>query len=261
MTKNRLDIKLVESGLVESRNLAQRMVMAGSIRVNGQMILKSSHLVGDDELLEVVEKQKYVSRGGEKLEAALSAFILLDLNGKRCADIGASTGGFTDCLLQHGAKTVISVDSGHGDFHWKLRNDPRVSLYEQTNARNLESLPNPVDLVCVDVSFISLRILFPVIAAWLKDNGGEVVTLIKPQFEAGREEADRGRGVIRDPEIHAKVLQAVLEAAQKEGFGVSGLIPSPLEGPKGNREFLAHFVFPGTERNDLKELIRKVIKA
>jgi 23S rRNA (cytidine1920-2'-O)/16S rRNA (cytidine1409-2'-O)-methyltransferase len=261
MVKNRLDIKLVESGLVESRNLAQRMVMAGSIRVNGQMVLKSSHLVGDDELLEVVEKQRYVSRGGEKLEAALTAFNLLDLKGRRCADIGASTGGFTDCMLQHGAESVISVDSGHGDFHWKLRNDPRVSLFEQTNARNLASLPHSVNLVCVDVSFISLRILFPVIAVWLKENGGEVVTLIKPQFEAGREEADRGRGVIRDPEVHAKVLLTVLEAAQQDGFGVLGLIPSPLEGPKGNREFLAHYIFPGTEQNDLKDLIRKVIKA
>jgi len=259
MAKNRLDIKLVESGLVESRNLAQRMVMAGSIRVNGQMVLKPSHMVGDDAVLEVMGKQKYVSRGGEKLEAALTAFNLLDLNSRLCADIGASTGGFTDCLLQHGASAVISVDSGHGDFHWKLRNDPRVSLLEKTNARNLASLPNPVDLVCVDVSFISLRIFFPVIANWLKEKRGEVITLIKPQFEAGRAEADRGKGVIRDPAIHVKVLSEVLEAAQKNGFGVLGLIASPLEGPKGNREFLSHFQFPGKERNDLKNLIRNAL--
>jgi 23S rRNA (cytidine1920-2'-O)/16S rRNA (cytidine1409-2'-O)-methyltransferase len=259
MIKNRLDIKLVESGLVESRNLAQRMVMAGSIRVNGQMVLKPSHMVTDDEVLQVIEKQKFVSRGGEKLEAALIAFNFINLNGKICADIGASTGGFTDCLLQHGAESVISVDSGHGDFHWKLRNDPRVTLLEQTNARNLISLPHPVDCVCVDVSFISLRIIFPVIAGWLKEKGGDVITLIKPQFEAGREEADRGRGVIRDPLVHARVLGDVLSAAQKEGFGVAGLIASPLEGPKGNREFLAHLKMPGVSRQDFKDLIHNVV--
>jgi 23S rRNA (cytidine1920-2'-O)/16S rRNA (cytidine1409-2'-O)-methyltransferase len=261
MVKKRLDIKLVEDGFVETRNLAQRMVMAGSIRVNGQMVLKPSHLVHDDDLLAVTEKQKYVSRGGEKLEAALNEFNLLNLDGRFCADIGSSTGGFTDCLLQHGAGSVVSVDSGHGDFHWKLRNDPRVTLLEQTNARNLVTLPHSVDFIVVDVSFISLRILFPVIASWLIEKGGEIITLIKPQFEAGREEADRGKGVIRDPQIHAKVLQVVLEAAQKDGFGVLGLIASPLEGPKGNREFLAHFRYPGPERHDFKELIQRAIKA
>jgi 23S rRNA (cytidine1920-2'-O)/16S rRNA (cytidine1409-2'-O)-methyltransferase len=259
MAKNRLDIKLVECGLVESRNLAQRMVMAGSIRVNGQMVLKPSHIVGDETILEVIEKQKYVSRGGEKLEKALTTFNISNLNGRNCADIGASTGGFTDCLLQHGAGSVISVDSGHGDFHWKLRNDPRVLLLEQTNARNLVNLPHPVNFVCVDVSFISLRILFPVIANWLMENGGEVITLIKPQFEAGRKEADRGKGVIRDPVIHTKVLTEVLDAAQKDGFGVLGLIASPLEGPKGNREFLTYLQFPGIERNDLSELIHNAV--
>jgi 23S rRNA (cytidine1920-2'-O)/16S rRNA (cytidine1409-2'-O)-methyltransferase len=259
MVKNRLDIKLVENGLVESRNLAKRMVMAGSIRVNGQMVLKPSHMVDDNAVLEVVAKQKFVSRGGEKLEAALAAFNFLSLNGRLCADIGASTGGFTDCLLQHGASAVISVDSGHGDFHWKLRNDPRVTLLEQTNARNLENLPFLVDFICVDVSFISLRIFFPVIANWLHAKNGDVITLIKPQFEAGREEADRGRGVIRDPKVHERVLSDVLHSAQKEGFSVRGLIASPLEGPKGNREFLAHLQMPGLARDDLKDLIRKAI--
>jgi 23S rRNA (cytidine1920-2'-O)/16S rRNA (cytidine1409-2'-O)-methyltransferase len=259
MIKQRLDIKLVEKGLIESRNLAQRMVMAGSIRVNGQMVLKPSQMVGEDALLEVIAKQKFVSRGGEKLEAALAAFNFIDLNGRLCADIGASTGGFTDCLLQHGAGSVISVDSGHGDFHWKLRNDPRVTLLEQTNARNLVELPHEVDFVCADVSFISLRIFFPVFANWLKNKGGEVITLVKPQFEAGREEADRGRGVIRDPKVHERVLLDVLNSAQKDGFGVKGLIASPLEGPKGNREFLAYLQFPGTARDDLKDLVAKVI--
>lgn len=261
MTKNRLDIKLVELGLVESRNLAQRLVMAGSVRVNGQMLLKPSQMVSDEDRLEIVEKQKFVSRGGEKLEAALVAFHLTELGGFSCADIGASTGGFTDCLLQHGAESVISVDSGHGDFHWKLRTDPRVTLMEHTNARSLISLPKPVQLVCVDVSFISLRILFPVIRNWMIEKGGTLVTLIKPQFEAGREEADKGKGVIRDPEIHARVLHDVLSAAQNDGFGIKGLIMSPLEGPKGNREFLAHFVFPGSTRTDLDSLIKEAMKA
>jgi len=259
--KERLDIRLVEQGLVESRNLAQRMVMAGSVRVDGQMVLKPSQMISPDSVVELVEKQKFVSRGGEKLEAALEAFGLTDLTGFACADIGASTGGFTDCLLQHGAGTVISVDSGHGDFHWKLRTDPRVTLMEHTNARNLASLPKAVQLVCVDVSFISLRILFPVIKGWLQQNGGQLVTLIKPQFEAGREEADKGKGVIRDPAIHTRVLQQVLTAAQEEGFGVKGLILSPLEGPKGNREFLAYYTLPGIPRNDLLEMIKVTVAA
>lgn len=259
MEKIRLDLRLVELGMIESRNLAQRMIMAGSVRVDGQMVLKPSQMVTGESRLELVEKQRFVSRGGEKLEAALQAFHLTELAGYSCADIGASTGGFTDCLLQHGAESVISVDSGHGDFHWKLRTDPRVTLMEHTNARNLISLPKPVQLVCVDVSFISLRILFPVIKGWLGTDGGSAVTLIKPQFEAGREEADKGRGVIRDPEIHARVLADVLTAAQKDGFGVEGLILSPLEGPKGNREFLTHLLFPGKPRDDLDQLIQSVI--
>lgn len=259
VTKIRLDLRLVELGLVESRNLAQRMVMAGSVRVNGQMVLKPSQLVTEESVLELVEKQKFVSRGGEKLEAALIAFHLTDLTGFACADIGASTGGFSDCLLQHGAVSVVSVDSGHGDFHWKLRTDPRVTLMEHTNARSLTTLPETVQLVCVDVSFISLRILFPLIRGWLEEHGGAAVTLIKPQFEAGREEADRGKGVIRDPEIHARVLNDVLHSAEDEGFGVSGLILSPLEGPKGNREFLAHLVYPGKPRSDIRQLIQKAM--
>lgn len=249
---------LVESGLVESRNLAQRMVMAGSIRVNGQMVLKPSQMIDVASVLEVISRQKYVSRGGEKLEAALNAFGLVNLNERYCADIGASTGGFTDCLLQHGAKAVLSVDSGHGDFHWKLRNDRRVTLLEQTNARNLSVLPFKVDLVCVDVSFISLKIFFPIIKNWLEDHGGELVTLIKPQFEAGKDEADKGKGVIRDPKIHIKVLKDVLECALLNGFSVNGLILSPLEGPKGNKEFLAHYMFPGNMTSNIDDLIRRV---
>jgi 23S rRNA (cytidine1920-2'-O)/16S rRNA (cytidine1409-2'-O)-methyltransferase len=259
VTKERLDIRLVELGLVESRNLAQRLVMAGSVRVDGQMVLKPSLMITPESVVELVEKQKFVSRGGEKLEAALVAFGLTELNGQACADIGASTGGFTDCLLQHGAASVISVDSGHGDFHWKLRTDPRVTLMEKTNARSLTTLPAAVKLVCVDVSFISLRILFPVFKGWLQQEGGQLVTLIKPQFEAGREEADKGKGVIRDPAIHARVLLDVLTAAQQEGFGINGLILSPLEGPKGNREFLAHYTYPGNPRGDLSEMVKTAV--
>jgi 23S rRNA (cytidine1920-2'-O)/16S rRNA (cytidine1409-2'-O)-methyltransferase len=245
--------------MIESRNLAQRIIMAGSVRVDGQMVLKPSQMIDPAAKLELIEKQRFVSRGGDKLEAALQAFQLTDLTGWSCADIGASTGGFTDCLLQHGAHSVISVDSGHGDFHWKLRTDSRVTLMEHTNARNLTILPSPVQFVCIDVSFISLKILFPVVKGWFKEQGGQAVTLIKPQFEAGREEADKGKGVIRDPAVHARVLLDVLGDAQEQGFGVEGLILSPLEGPKGNREFLAHLVFPGIPRNDLESLIRQVI--
>jgi len=196
-----------------------------------------------------------VSRGGEKLEAALVAFGLEDLQGLDCADIGASTGGFTDCLLQHRAAHVFAVDVGYGELHWKLRNDPRVSVMERTNARSLTGFPKAIDLVTVDASFISLRILLPVIRTWFSDGTGKVVALIKPQFEAGRADAARGEGVIRDPEIHRQVLVQVLEAAQAEGFGVQGLIRSPLLGPKGNVEFLVYLVLPIDQTQPTAELV------
>ncbi len=243
MKKERADVLLVERGLAESRTQAQRLIMAGQVRAAGQKVEKPSVRLAPDVALEVVSGPRFVSRGGEKLLAALETFPIA-VQGKTCADVGASTGGFTDCLLQFGARRVYAIDVGKGILHWKLRNDPRVVVMEETNARFVEKLPEPVELVTVDASFISLKVLLPVIAGWFTDEGGEAVTLIKPQFEAGRQAAARGRGVIRDPEIHRRVLADVLGFAQQSGFGVRGLIRSPLKGPKGNVEFLAWLKYP-----------------
>ncbi len=236
--KPRLDVLLVDLGLAESRTQAQRLIMAGQVRVDGQVALKPSQPVAPDAQVEVTSPPRFVSRGGEKLAAALEAFPI-EVAGRVCADVGASTGGFTDCLLQHGAARVYALDVGKGQLHWKLRNDPRVVVLEGTNARYVERLPEPVSLVTMDVSFISVRVLLPVVRGWFGPEGGEAVVLIKPQFEAGREEAARGQGVIRDPAVHRRVLHEVLTFAQGQGYGAKGLIRSPIRGPKGNVEFLA----------------------
>jgi 23S rRNA (cytidine1920-2'-O)/16S rRNA (cytidine1409-2'-O)-methyltransferase len=240
MEKERLDVLLVDRGLAESRSLAQRLVMAGQVRVEGQVVIKPSIRVAINVGLAVDQGPRFVSRGGEKLEAALMAFGLTDLSGWTCADVGSSTGGFTDCLLQHGAEHVFAIDVGYGELHWKLRSDPRVKVMERTNARNVSSLPRPLNLVTVDASFISLRILLPVVHSWFASDEGKVVALIKPQFEAGRADAARGEGVIRDPHIHHQVLTDVLDFARRAGYTIRGLIRSPLLGPKGNVEFLTY---------------------
>ncbi len=236
MAKVRLDVLLVERGLAESRAKAQAMIMAGQVRVADQVTLKPATSVSADSVVTVDSGPRFVSRGGEKLEAALKAFQI-DVTGWVCADVGASTGGFTDCLLQRGAAKVYAIDVGKGILHWKLRNDPRVVVMEETNARYVESLLEPVSLVTVDASFISLKVLLPVVRKW-KVERGEIVALIKPQFEAGKKDVARGDGVIRDPEIHKQVLLDVLGFAQTEGLHIRGLIKSPLLGPKGNAEFL-----------------------
>ncbi len=246
MAKVRLDVLLTERGQAESRSKAQAMIMAGQVRVNDQVTLKPATGVQPDSVLTVDSGPRFVSRGGEKLDAALEAFAI-DVTGLTCADVGASTGGFTDCMLQRGAKKVYAIDVGKGILHWKLRNHPRVVVMEQTNARYVESLPEQVHFVTIDASFISLKILLPVVKNWLAPplsppvNGGGQggVALIKPQFEAGRKDVSRGDGVIRKPEIHRQVLLEVLTFTQKEGFGIKGLIRSPITGPKGNIEFLA----------------------
>lgn len=256
MPKMRLDLLLVDKGLAESRAQAQALIMAGRVRVKEQVVLKAATPVETSARLELEHGPRYVSRGGEKLEAALGAFDI-QVAERVCADVGASTGGFTDCLLQHGAVRVYAIDVGKGILDWKLRNDPRVVVMEQTNARLIESLPEPVSLVTLDASFISLRILLPRVRRWLSLRlsapggegiearpGGDMIALIKPQFEAGRKDVARGRGVIRDPEIHRRVLADVLDFAQSEGLGVRGLIRSPLRGPKGNVEFLAWLKMP-----------------
>lgn len=258
MKTKRLDIAMVEKGLSESRSLAQRLIMEGNVRVNDQVALKASHPIKDADVVTVAENPKFVSRGGEKLEGAFQAFQL-DVNHLVCADVGASTGGFTDCLLQHGALKVFAIDVGYGILHWKLRSDPRVIVMERQNARFIEKLSEPVNLVTIDASFISLDKLLPSIKDWYGTAGGQLVALIKPQFEAGRKEVNRGEGVITDPEIHYRVVYETVKMAQENGYQVIGLTISPLKGPKGNTEFLAHFAYPKQLQIDVDEFIHKEI--
>src|SRR5687767_4859334 len=278
MPKIRLDVLLVERGLAESRAKAQAMIMAGQVRVAGQVTLKPGTAISADSVLTVDWGPRFVSRGGEKLDAALESFAI-DVMGLICADVGASTGGFTDCLLQRGAAKVYAIDVGKGILHWKLRNDPRLVVMEETNARYVESLPEPVSLVTVDASFISLKILLPVIKRWFfppfdetqdrassfgeqrkwKEERAGVIALIKPQFEAGKKDVARGDGVIRDPEIHKQVLLDVLGFAQQEGFQVRGLIKSPLLGPKGNAEFLVWLEENAQGNVEIDELVKNAL--
>ncbi|MCX6067036.1 MAG: TlyA family RNA methyltransferase [Chloroflexi bacterium] len=237
LRKTRLDLLLVERGLAETRSKAQAIIMAGQVRVNGQMVDRAGATYASEALVEVDSGPRFVSRGGEKLLGALEAFPV-NPSGLTCADVGASTGGFSDCLLQHGAVKIYAIDVGKGILHWKLRSDPRVIVMEETNARYVESLPEQVQLVVCDASFISIKTLLPVFSHWLTADAN-VITLIKPQFEAGRVDVARGDGVVRDPLIHRRVLDEVLDFVQKQGFSVQGLIRSPLLGPKGNTEFLA----------------------
>jgi 23S rRNA (cytidine1920-2'-O)/16S rRNA (cytidine1409-2'-O)-methyltransferase len=254
MAKMRLDLLLVERGLAETRSRAQRLVMAGQVRVDGQIVDRPGASVGHAARLEIDRGPRFVSRGGEKLEAGLSAFSV-SVQGFVCADVGSSTGGFTDCLLQGGAKRVYAIDVGQGILDWKLRQNQAVVVMEGTNARYVASLPEPVDLVTIDASFISLKILLPVAAKWFGSGGGNVIALIKPQFEAGKALVARGKGVVRNPEVHRQVLEDVLASAQQEGYSVQGLIRSPLLGPKGNTEFLAHLVYPGEDGQDIQAML------
>ena len=256
MPKNRLDVLLVERGLAESRAKAQALIMAGQVRVNDQVALKPATAIDTKSTLTVDHGPRFVSRGGEKLDAALEAFGS-EVKGLVCADVGASTGGFTDCMLQRGAEKVYAIDVGKGILHWKLRNYPRVVVMEETNARHVESLPEPISFVTVDASFISLKILLPVTRKWLAPTG-EIVALIKPQFEAGKKDVARGDGVIRDPEIHRQVLVDVLTFAKEEGFALRGLIKSPLLGPKGNAEFLVRLDLH-SEGRSVEELVKEVL--
>lgn len=262
MKKIRLDLLLVERGLAESRSLAQRLVMAGQVRVNGERVLRSAANISPDAQLVVDKGPAYVSRGGEKLEAALQAFSV-DVHGRTCADVGASTGGFTDCLLQHGASKVYAIDVGHGILDWKLRQDPHVVIMEGTNARFLDRLPEAVQVVTIDVSFISITVVLRVVKEWLLSQAdqpnGSVIALVKPQFEAGRKEVSRGKGVIRDPAVHRQVLSQVLSCAREMGYAVRGLIRSPLTGPKGNIEFLLWLVLDGEQTASLDELINEAL--
>ena len=236
--KTRLDVLLTERGLLDSRQKAQATIMSGIVFVNGQRVDKVGTAVSNDALIEIRGTTlPYVSRGGLKLEKAMQTFPLT-LTGKICADIGASTGGFTDCMLQNGAKKVYAVDVGYGQLDWKLRNDARVICMERTNARYLthEEIPEELDFASVDVSFISLKLIFPALYGLLRE-GGEIACLIKPQFEAGREKVGK-KGVVRDPAVHLEVLEHFLIHAKENHFTVLGITYSPIRGPEGNIEYL-----------------------
>ncbi len=234
MAKKRLDVLLVERGLADTRSQAQAMVLAGLVPGYD----KPGAQVDERTAIAVERPPRFVSRGGEKLAHALEA-LAVDPAGRDCIDVGASTGGFTDCLLQAGARRVIALDVGYGQLHPRLRADPRVTVLERTNARELRSLPFAPDLVVCDVSFVSVRVALPPVLA-LAAPGWEALVLVKPQFEAGR--ADAPRGVVRDPEVHRKVLRTVSEAARAWSGQVAGVVDSGLPGPKGNREFFLHLV-------------------
>jgi 23S rRNA (cytidine1920-2'-O)/16S rRNA (cytidine1409-2'-O)-methyltransferase len=236
--KLRLDIALVERNLAESRERAQALILAGSVTVNGQRADKPGRDVPLDAAIEVAQPLKYVSRGGFKLEAALHAFSI-EVSGKVCLDVGTSTGGFTDCLLQHGAARVHAVDTGAGQIDWKLRSDPRVILHENTNARYLhfEDIGELADLIACDVSFISVTLLIPALTSFLRP-GGDWIILVKPQFEVGRELVGNG-GIVRDPAAHALACEKVAGTVQSAGFRTS-IMESPILGAKGNKEFLLH---------------------
>ena len=237
---NRLDVELVNKGLVESREKAKALIMAGQVYVDGQKAYKAGDKVKEGQMIEVKGGQlPFVSRGGLKLDKSIKSFSL-DLNGLVCADIGASTGGFTDCMLQNGASKVYSIDVGYGQLAWQLRNDPRVVNMERTNIRYIDMslITDDISFISIDVSFISLRLVLPV-AFEMLCAGGQLVALVKPQFEAGREEVGK-KGVVRDINIHKKVIQNTIDIANEIGFSVVDVDFSPIKGPEGNIEFLLY---------------------
>jgi 23S rRNA (cytidine1920-2'-O)/16S rRNA (cytidine1409-2'-O)-methyltransferase len=253
--RQRLDVLLVERGLAESRARAQALIMAGEVQVDGVVVRRAGQPVAATAAITVAAPPRYVSRGGEKLAHALATFAV-DPSGLVCADIGASTGGFTDCLLQHGAARVYAIDVGYGQLHWSLRQDQRVVPVERTNIRYLEGLPEPVALATIDVSFISLKLVLPA-ARRLLTPDGRVIALIKPQFEAGRGEVGKG-GVVRDRATHRAVLLEIATAAPASGLAVQALTPSPLRGPAGNVEFLA-LLTGGDRPGDVAPLVDRCL--
>lgn len=256
--KSRLDLLLVQRQLADSREKAKAMILCGQVTVNGEIADKAGHSYPEDaDVSLIAPPHSYVSRGGLKLEKALRAFEM-SVNGKHLLDVGASTGGFTDCALQHGASSVSSVDVGSGQLAWKLRQDTRVQVLEKTNVRNLtkEMLVRTPDAATVDVSFISLKLVFPVLDSLLPARG-DVIALIKPQFEAGREAVSRGKGVIWDGAIHRAVIGDVLATARALGWGLYGLTHSPITGPEGNIEFIGWWKVADVDRNllDIEQIV------
>ncbi len=258
--KKRADILLAEKEIARSREKAKAMIIAGIVRYDGKPVTSpAEQLEESGEFVILGEDCPYVSRGGLKLERALLEFHI-DLSDKTCLDIGCSTGGFTDCMLQNGASFVYAVDVGYGQFDWALRNDSRVDLRERTNARYLDenSFERPVGFVSIDVSFISLRLILPALFKIKHEDGLEVVALIKPQFEAGRDKVGK-KGVVRDPAVHEEVIRTVLQFAQENGFGVGGLTFSPIKGPNGNIEYLC-YLKKGAECIETGDLIKETVE-
>ena len=261
MAKIRLDALLVQSGAVQSRERAKALIMAGQVYIDNQKCDKAGLMVDESTVPEIRGEQlKYVSRGGLKLEKAMQEFPIT-LEGKIAMDIGASTGGFTDCMLQNGAKKVYAVDVGYGQFAWKLRQDERVVNMERTNIRYVtpDQIDDKLDFASIDVSFISLKLVLPVAKTLLNENG-EIVALIKPQFEAGREQVGK-KGVVRDINVHYEVVENVIEFAKSIGFFAAGLSYSPIKGPEGNIEYLAYLTRKKGEKEvsaeDIKEIVDK----
>jgi 23S rRNA (cytidine1920-2'-O)/16S rRNA (cytidine1409-2'-O)-methyltransferase len=259
-TRVRIDRLLVEKGLVESRERAAKLIMAGDVFVDGERVDKASALITEESEVELRGRSPYVSRGGEKLAHALDHFGIT-VTGRICLDIGASTGGFTDCLLQRGAARVYAVDVGTGQLDAKLRRDPRVVAMEQTNARTLDPrlLEDRPSLAVADVSFISLEKVLPAIFGALAPRG-EVVTLVKPQFEVGRQHVGKG-GVVRDPELHRAVVARLARFSVLRGWHVLGVAASPLRGPKGNREFFLHLSAHGRTASNVETMITRAVEA
>jgi 23S rRNA (cytidine1920-2'-O)/16S rRNA (cytidine1409-2'-O)-methyltransferase len=259
-SKQRLDVLVLERGLAATREKARGMIMAGEVLVNGRVADKPGMQVSFGVDLEVKSKPQFVSRGGLKLAHALEAFQA-SVVGLVCADVGASTGGFTDCLLQNGAAKVYALDVGYGQIDLRLRSDPRVVVMERVNARYVDNLPVPVQFATIDASFISLRLLLPVVKNWLSP-AGSLIPLIKPQFEAGPSDVGKG-GVVRDSRVHRRVLLEVLTFAASLGFAVSGLTTSPIKGPAGNMEFLSLLSLAKGRENfvddDLVSLVNSVV--
>jgi 23S rRNA (cytidine1920-2'-O)/16S rRNA (cytidine1409-2'-O)-methyltransferase len=255
--KERLDKLLLERGLVETRARGQALIMAGEVLVEGRPMTKAGMMVPVEAEIELVEPLPYVGRGGYKLAGALEAFGI-EVDGRICADVGACTGGFTDVLLQRGAARVYAIDVGYGQLDWKLRQNERVVILERTNARYLESLEERVNFVCVDVSFISLKLILPAVMGWLQETA-DIVVLIKPQFEAGREQVGKG-GIVRDSAVHEQVVRDILGWTTENGLVPVGLIRSPIEGAGGNVEFLAWLRWGAEADEDLMDRVEKMVE-
>jgi 23S rRNA (cytidine1920-2'-O)/16S rRNA (cytidine1409-2'-O)-methyltransferase len=256
--KKRLDVLLVERGLIRSRELARRLVMAGTVHVDGHSVVHPGTRVTNDANVHLRAQCPFVGRGGLKLEAALARFAV-DITGLVIADIGASTGGFTDCLLQHGARKVYAIDVGYGQLAWSLRQDARVVVMERVNARYLSAndIPEQVEVVTIDVSFISLQLVLPGVLHVLKPRG-HIIALVKPQFEAGRRQVGKG-GIVRDPAVHHDVLYRVATWAVTHGLVVRNAMPSPIQGTDGNVEFFLHLVASDQQEQNVEALIAQCL--